>query len=101
MSKEELVRVIYNSVNRNMPHSGFTLKNSNEVFDDLLTAVKQSLFNDEEVRIPTFGRLYVNHTGERTIPHPKMPGQLLNIGPRKQLKFKAFPKTKNELNGKD
>lgn len=100
MNKDELIRLIYTSVNTRLPNGGFTLKAAGDVYEALLAGMKAALYEGNEVRIPTLGRFYVNHSAPRSIPHPKMPGQTLEIGPTKQLRFKAFPKAKAELNGR-
>ena len=98
MNKDELIRLIYTGVNASLPNNGFTLKAATEVYENLVNAMKTALYNGEEVRFPTFGKFYVNHSGPRTIPHPKQPGQTLEVAATKQLRFKAFPKAKDELN---
>ncbi len=100
MNKDELIRLIYAKVNELTPNGNLTLKNAAEVYEALISGIKQSLYDGEEVRLPSFGRFYVNHSGPRTIPHPKVTGQTMEIGPSRQIRFKVFPTAKAELNGK-
>jgi nucleoid DNA-binding protein len=101
MSKDELVRLIYNSVNENMSGGSFTLKAASEVYDNIFSGIKESLYDGSEVRIPSFGRFYVNQVSGRTIPHPKVPGQMVEVPPSRQIRFKVFPKMKDVLNDRD
>lgn len=101
MNKEELIRLIYSAVNEEMlKGSNFTLKSATNVYDAFISGIKQSLYEGEEVRIPQFGRFYVNHTSARTIPHPRVEGQTIEVEPRRQIRFKVYPTAKNQLNEK-
>lgn len=101
MNKDDLVRLLYTAVNERVNGSGLTLKSAGDVYDSMIDAIKKTLYDNEEVRFPSFGRLYVNHSGARTIPHPKVPGQTIEVGPTRQIRLRVFPKTKAELNGKE
>ena len=71
-----------------------------EIYDAIVGSLKETLVSGEEVRFPTFGRFYINHSAARTIPHPKLEGQTIEVGPTRQVRFKAYPSMKDNLNGR-
>ena len=100
MNKEELVRTIYQSVNGELKQEVFTMQSSGEVYDALMEAISSALESCEDVRLPGFGKMYVTHSAARTIPHPRNPGQVLEIGATRQIRFKAYDSFKNRVNGR-
>lgn len=102
MNKNEIVRLIYTTVNEAIKgKSNLTLVESEDLYDVVVEAIKGRLMEGTEVRVPSFGKFYVNHTAPRTIPHPRIPGQTIDVGATRQIRFKAYPSMKGELNGKN
>lgn len=101
MNKNELIRLIYTTTNEILGTRGsITLTQAEEIYDAQVDAMKDTLVAGEEVRLPGFGRFYVNHSAARTIPHPKLQGQTIDVGPTRQVRFKVYPSMKDKLNGR-
>ena len=96
-----MIRTLYRLINNNCGPNGITLTGAEAVFTGLVASMKDTLEGDQEIRIPTFGKFYVTHMDSREIPHPRMPGQVMPIGPSKQIRFKAYDSYKRVLNGRD
>lgn len=101
MNKNELIRLIYTTTNEILDYKGnITLNQAETIYDTLVGSIKDTLVEGEEVRLPGFGRWYINHSGARTIPHPKLEGQTIDVGPTRQVRFKVYPSMKDQLNGR-
>ena len=102
MNKNELTRLIYTTVNEILNYkANITLSEAEQVYDTVVDAMKSSLVEGEEVRFPAFGKFHVTYSSARTITHPQIPGEKLEIGPTRQLRFKPYPSMKDTLNGRN
>lgn len=98
MLKEEIVRLIYVTVNECVPNKGFTLSHANTLYETVIEGIKKSLMLGNEVRMPGLGKFYTGVQSARTIPNPRIQGQTFEIGERKQIRFKAFRSVREEIN---
>ena len=105
MNKDEMIRLVYNSVNSNLTGSGarITLEGAREVYENMIQGIRASLNEGQDVKIPTLGKFYVNHYEARTIPHPKptQPGQMLDVPAGRQVRFSPYPSLKDHINGRE
>jgi nucleoid DNA-binding protein len=105
MNKDEMIRLIYQSVNANLVggQARMTLEGAREVYDDLIQGIRASLQEGQEIKIPSVGKFYVNHYNARTIPHPKPQeaGQMLEVPAGRQVRFSAYPSLKDYINGRE
>jgi nucleoid DNA-binding protein len=101
MNKSELTRVLYTLINKNVSGGYITLNGAASVLEDLVDTVFASVKDGGEVRLPKLGKLYTTQCAGRTIPHPHIEGQALQVPPFKQIQFKAFDSAKKVLNSRD
>lgn len=90
MRKADIVNEIFESI-------GISKKESSEIVETVLQTIKESLKNEEPVKIAGFGNFIVRKKGERKGRNPRT-GVEIGISPRKVVTFKASPIFKEFIN---
>lgn len=90
MTKSEIVGKIQEA-------TGYTLKESAELFDSTLEIVKATLERGENIKIARFGSFDVREKKVRNGRNPQT-GEQLTIAPRRVLSFRASTMLKQSIN---
>ena len=78
--------------------TGFSKKESNDLFDKVFDLIKSTLQEGESIRIAGFGNLVVKHKAARRGRNPQT-GDEIEIPSRKILTFKPSQVLKGVING--
>lgn len=91
MTKAEIAKAIHERV-------GLTKKESAQIVESVLTEIRQSLENGENVKLSGFGHFIVRQKHARRGRNPKT-GSDITIDPRSVVTFRASPLLKKKLAG--
>lgn len=92
MTKADIIDNIYYKI-------GLTKKDIGKIVDDVFDRIRESILEDDNVKISGFGNFEVKIRGRRVGRNPKT-GEETIIKPRKALIFKPSKTLKEEVNGK-
>ena len=85
-------------VERIATENGFTKAESMELFESVITIIKDTLCNGESLKISGFGNFVVKEKCDRRGRNPQT-GEEINIDARKVLTFKPSGVLKDAMNG--
>ncbi|MFQ5519185.1 MAG: integration host factor subunit alpha [Mariprofundus sp.] len=91
MTKAEIAKSVHERV-------GLTKKESTQIVESVLDAIRQSLEKGENVKLSGFGHFIVRQKHARRGRNPKT-GTDITIAPRSVVTFRASPLLKNKLTG--
>ncbi|MDX8406282.1 MAG: integration host factor subunit alpha [Mariprofundus sp.] len=91
MTKAEIARIVHERV-------GLTKKESSEIVESVLDAIRDTLIQGENVKLSGFGHFMVRQKHARRGRNPKT-GDDLIIEPRSVVTFRASPLLKDKLGG--
>jgi len=91
VTKAEIARIVHERV-------GLTKKESAEIVESVLDAVRDTLVQGENVKLSGFGHFMVRQKHARRGRNPKT-GDDLIIEPRSVVTFRASPLLKDKLSG--
>ena len=91
MTKADLIEEVYEVV-------GFSKKDSAELVDLVFNTMKETLEDNEKLKVSGFGNFVVREKKSRVGRNPQT-GQEIEISARKVLTFKPSQVLKNSING--